>query len=136
MKKILKFSKIVSLLVLFILFNSSIYALSTDWVENDKSKVRLIAAKNTSDNMYEINLGLEYQLEAGWKTYWKSPGGGGFPQFIEWKNSTNIKDIEIDWPTPKEFQILGLKSLGYENQVIFPLKLKSSSRPNVRSYDL
>ncbi len=27
-------------------------------------------------------IGLEYQMEEGWKTYWKSPGDGGFAQSI------------------------------------------------------
>ena len=59
-------------------------------------------------------LGLEYQLDPGWKTYWKSPGGGGFPQKILWNNSSNVENLKIYWPTPTEFEILGLKSLGYE----------------------
>ena len=63
-------------------------------------------------------------MEPGWKTYWKSPGGGGFPQKIIWNNSVNIKDIIIDWPTPEDFEILGLTSLGYEEKVIFPLTVK------------
>ena len=94
-----------TLLLFFTTFSNQILALSSEWVINDKSKVRLISAKKSIDNTDEIILGLEYQLEPGWKTYWKSPGGGGFPQKIVWNNSNNIKDIAIDWPTPKEFEI-------------------------------
>ena len=118
-----------TLFLIFITFSNHILALSSEWVINDKSKVRLISAKNTIDNMHEIILGLEYQLEPGWKTYWKSPGGGGFPQKIIWNNSINVKDIIIDWPTPKEFEILGLTSLGYEEKVVFPLTVKLNN-PN------
>ena len=118
-----------TLFLIFITFSNHILALSSEWVINDKSKVRLISAKNTIDNMHEIILGLEYQLEPGWKTYWKSPGGGGFPQKIIWNNSINVKDIIIDWPTPKEFEILGLTSLGYEEIVVFPLTVKLNN-PN------
>ena len=63
-------------------------------------------------------------MEPGWKTYWKSPGDGGFAQNISWENSSNINNLEVLWPTPEKFQILGLTSLGYENNVIFPLKLE------------
>ena len=45
-----------------------------------------------------IIVGLEYQLAPGWKTYWKSPGGGGFPQNINWDNSENISELDIYWP--------------------------------------
>ena len=126
MKKLLNIRKLLSISLLIIfssIFNDSLFALSTDWVINDKSKVRLISSKTSSDNMENLILGLEYQLESGWKTYWKSPGGGGFPQIIEWNNSTNINELKIDWPTPKEFEILGLTSLGYEDKVIFPLRI-------------
>ena len=127
MKNILKKTKIINILVLLTsicFICNPLLALSTDWVINDKSKVRLISSKTSSDNMDEIIIGLEYQLDPGWKTYWKSPGGGGFPQKIIWNNSSNINDIKIEWPTPKEFEILGLTSLGYEERVIFPLIIK------------
>ena len=63
-----------TLLLFFTTFSNQILALSSEWVINDKSKVRLISAKKSIDNTDEIILGLEYQLEPGWKTYWKSPG--------------------------------------------------------------
>jgi len=63
-------------------------------------------------------------METGWKTYWKSPGDGGFAQTISWENSSNVKNVNILWPTPVEFEILGLTSLGYENNVIFPLEVE------------
>ena len=131
MKKLLNIRKLLSISLLIIfssIFNDSLFALSTDWVINDKSKVRLISSKTSSDNMESLILGLEYQLEPGWKTYWKSPGGGGFPQMIEWNNSTNINELKIDWPTPKEFEILGLTSLGYEDKVIFPLRINLKNK--------
>ena len=73
-------------------YTPQLVALSSDWSINDKSKVRLISGNKSIDSTDEIALGLEYELEPGWKTYWKSPGGGGFPQKILWNNSTNIKD--------------------------------------------
>ena len=127
MNKALFLSKFISFLTLLLslsLFAIPALGLSSDWVINDKSKVRLISSKSSVDNVEEIVLGLEYKLEPGWKTYWKSPGGGGFPQKIIWNNSKNIKDIIINWPNPKAFEILGLTSLGYEERVIFPLTVK------------
>ncbi len=104
-------------------FSTSISALSSEWGNSEKSKVRIISSKTHSDNMNEIIIGFEYNLDPGWKTYWKSPGGGGFPQNIIWNNSKNINDLTIEWPTPKEFEILGLSSIGYEEKVIFPIVL-------------
>jgi len=98
-------------------------AISSDWDKNETSKLRLISPYSENDKK-DLLLGLEYQMEPGWKTYWKSPGEGGFPQTINFENSTNIKNINILWPTPFEFEILGLKSLGYQDKVIFPLEVQ------------
>ena len=85
MNKVLNIKKLLYFLGLLLsvsIFSTTAFALSSDWVVNDKSKVRLISSKTSIDNNEEIILGLEYQLEPGWKTYWKSPGGGGFPQKV------------------------------------------------------
>ena len=139
MKNILKLRNFILFSSLFLLasfFFTSLFALSSDWVINDKSKVRLISSKTSTDNNDEIALGLEFSLDQGWKTYWKSPGGGGFPQKILWNNSNNVDNIRIDWPTPKSFEILGLTSLGYENKVIFPLTVKLENKDKTTNIDL
>ena len=51
-------------------------------------------------------------------------GDGGFAQNISWENSSNINNIKILWPTPIKFEILGLTSLGYQDNVIFPLEIE------------
>ena len=118
--KVINLLKIAIILALG-LFSPAGYSLSSDWAISEKSKVRLISPMTASNNNNQLILALEYELEDGWKTYWKSPGGGGFPQKIVWNNSSNVKDIKILWPEPIEFEILGLKSIGYKDKVIFPL---------------
>ena len=95
----------------------------TEWSNGIESQVRLVSSFTNNNNQKEIYLGLEYQLQEGWKTYWKSPGDGGFPQNIDWSDSSNIKNLEIEWPTPMQFEILGMQSIGYADNVIFPLKI-------------
>jgi suppressor for copper-sensitivity B len=104
-------------------FCTNVIALSGDWSIGDSSKVRLISPYSQNNNK-ELLIGLEYEMDPGWKTYWKSPGDGGFAQNISWENSSNVNHLEVLWPTPREFEILGLTSLGYQNNVIFPLKLE------------
>jgi suppressor for copper-sensitivity B len=116
--------KIRFFLSIFIfLLCTSAYSVESSWSSGVESKVRLISPYTNSDNKSSIYLGLQYKLQDGWKTYWKSPGAGGFPQNITWSSSVNIKNIEILWPTPIEFKILGLNSVGYQKEVIFPIKL-------------
>ncbi len=134
--KLINFAFILVIIASVSIFSTSINALSTEWVSSDKSKVRIISSKTNSDNNDEIILGLEYQLEPGWKTYWKSPGGGGFPQNIIWNKSKNIEDLQIEWPVPKKFEILGLSSIGYEENVIFPIKLILENTKNKTVLDM
>ena len=139
MIKILKNLQLLLIAIFFLcasVFSTQILALSSEWVINEKSKVRLISPKTNTGDMNKLILGLEYKLEPGWKTYWKSPGGGGFAQNIEWNNSTNIKEFKIKWPKPKEFQILGLTSIGYEDKVIFPLELKLNNKNLITKINL
>jgi len=123
MDKVIKVINLLKIAIIFALglFSTAGYSLSSDWAISEKSKVRLISPMTTTNNNNQLILALEYELEEEWKTYWKSPGGGGFPQKIIWNNSSNVKDIKILWPEPIEFEILGLKSIGYKDKVIFPL---------------
>ena len=118
--KIIKF--LISIILFTFYFNTS-FALSSEWAVEETSKLRLISpySQNSSKN---ITIGLEYQMQPGWKTYWKSPGDGGFAQNISWENSSNISDVKILWPTPIKFEILGLTSLGYQDNVMFPLEIE------------
>jgi len=98
-------------------------ALQSDWSNGIEAKVRIISPLTHNNNLSKFYLGLQYKLQDGWKTYWRSPGEGGFPQKLDWSQSTNVSNIEILWPTPSEFEILGIQSLGYQDEVIFPLKI-------------
>ena len=115
--------KILIYILLGSFFLTDALAKSSDWDISETSKLRLISPY-FQNNTKDIQVGLEYQMEPGWKTYWKSPGDGGFAQTISWDNSTNVKNVKILWPTPIEFEILGLKSLGYQNNIIFPLEVE------------
>ena len=108
--------------IIIIFFFTNAFALQTNWSNGIESQVRIISSSTHTNNQNELYLGLQYQLKKGWKTYWLSPGEGGFPQNINWSKSRNIQNIEILWPTPSEFEILGFKSLGYFDEVVFPLK--------------
>ena len=118
------------------LFSPAIFGLSSQWSEGEASKVRLISPFTHNNNQEKIILGLEYEMEPGWKTYWQSPGDGGFPQNLVWDESINVKDIKLQWPKPKEFQILGLNSIGYEDKVIFPIEVKIENKSKITNLDI
>ena len=92
-------------------------------VSHEHVSLELISSVNSIFEENNLHLGLYFKLDPGWKIYWKYPGKAGYPPGIDWVKSKNIKDLEILWPKPEEFEILGMESLGYSKEVILPIKL-------------
>ncbi len=65
--------------------------------------------------------GIEIKLAPGWKTYWRAPGDGGIPTKVSWEGSINLKDAEIHWPRPGIFREGGMRSVGYDENVVLPV---------------
>ncbi len=72
----------------------------------------------------DIWIGVRLTLGPGWKTYWKSPGDAGFPTEFDWSGSSNIVDAEVSWPAPSRLSVLGLETIGYAHDVLFPVRIK------------
>lgn len=94
---------------------------ASNWVDEDFASVRLISARNAIAGSDEIRLGLEFELQPGWKIYWRSAGDAGFPPQLDWAGSTNIGDGQIRWPAPHRFSIFGLETFGYKDHIILPI---------------
>ena len=124
------FLKLIRNILLFLLFIISFSFISLAQKNSEKTLVshehvslELISSVNSIPKENNLHLGLYFKLDPGWKIYWKYPGKAGYPPDIDWVKSKNIKDLEILWPKPEEFEILGMESLGYSKEVILPIKL-------------
>lgn len=82
--------------------------------------------------------GLVLDLAPGWKTYWRNPGAAGIPPEFDWSRSRNLASAEILWPRPYFFESFGLKTIGYKDRVIFPVRLvpKDAGQPIELGLDL
>ena len=94
---------------------------SSNWTKTDQTKVRMIAGAQGVGDSRELRLGLHFQMQPGWKIYWRSPGDAGFPPDVKWDGSRNLSNADIQWPVPLRFSVLGLETLGYKNEVVFPV---------------
>lgn len=94
---------------------------ASDWVENEAGKVRLVAAATATGKAAMARLGLHFQLQPGWKIYWRTPGDAGYPPKIDWTGSKNLGDVTVLWPAPKRFVLAGLQNHGYAGEVVLPL---------------
>lgn len=66
---------------------------------------------------------VELQLAPGWKTYWRSPGDAGIPPLFDWSASENVSSVRIHWPAPKVFEVNGMQTIGYHEQVVLPVEV-------------
>jgi DsbC/DsbD-like thiol-disulfide interchange protein len=66
---------------------------------------------------------LDLQLQPGWKTYWRAPGDAGIPPQFDWTGSQNIKSVKLHWPSPQVFDLNGLQSIGYHDQLVLPMEV-------------
>ena len=96
-------------------------AASSEWLRTDHTAVRLVAAAQAVGTGETVSLGLHFRLNEGWKIYWRSPGDAGYPPKPDWSGSENLKAMGMQWPAPVRFSVLGLETLGYKDEVLYPL---------------
>lgn len=95
---------------------------ASEWAHTDQAEVRLVAAVTATGDALELPLGLQFRLQPGWKVYWRSAGDAGYPPTVDWKADT-IAGARMSWPLPHRFEVLGLQSYGYADEVIYPITL-------------
>lgn len=67
---------------------------------------------------------LSIQLAPGWYTYWRTPGAAGIPPVFDWAASDNVVDVTVSFPVPEVTEKYGLTTIGYTDQVVFPLSVQ------------
>jgi suppressor for copper-sensitivity B len=95
-----------------------------EWKKNDQGQVRLIAASSAIGEGGWTRLGLHFQMNKGWKIYWRSPGDAGFPPKLDWAGSANLGESRLLWPAPLRFAVLGLQTVGYKDEVVLPVLVR------------
>jgi thiol:disulfide interchange protein len=68
-------------------------------------------------------VGLYFKLEPGWHVYWKNAGDAGGPPQIHWTLPAGVTAGPMQFPAPQRLPLGPLMDFGYENEVLFPMKL-------------
>lgn len=97
------------------------------WNSSAQAVEQAVSAHLISGND-PLKLALIVDLEPGWHTYWRSPGLAGSPPSLNWLESKNLKQAELLYPIPKRISSMGTDTIGYDNQVIFPIILEPKDR--------
>ena len=96
---------------------------ASPWIKTEQTSIRLLTNVSAIGNSQNIQLGLQFKLEPGWKIYWRSPGDAGYPPRLSWKRSENLKKISFGWPLPIRFSVSGIQTIGYKKEVVFPISV-------------
>ena len=96
---------------------------ASPWTKLTDSKVRLVSGTVELDGKPTLFAGVQLRMNPGWKTYWKNPGDSGVPPQFDWSKSKNLKHAEVLYPAPHRFDDGGGTAIGYDDEVLFPVKL-------------
>src|SRR6186713_660990 len=102
---------------------------ASPWQRDGHSAVRLLAGSRSGAVLLG---GIAFQLQPGWKTYWRTPGDSGVPPRFDFSKSDNVEAVTVLWPAPMKFDDgAGGIALGYKQQVMLPLRIvaKNGDKP-------
>jgi DsbC/DsbD-like thiol-disulfide interchange protein len=102
---------------------------ASPWQRDNHSAVRLLAGSRSGAVLLG---GVAFQLQPGWKTYWRTPGDSGVPPRFDFSKSENIDAVTVLWPAPTKFDDgAGGFSLGYHDKIVLPLRIvaKTPDKP-------
>lgn len=130
MKKVI-FRPVLSALLLISCFFSTlalaaVEQTSTGWITDFNHPPVSVLAELTGQidkDKQSVNALLQVKLSGDWKTYWRSPGEGGVAPSFDFSSSSNIKEVNWLWPAPKRYPVSGVETIGYKEQVNFPLTI-------------
>jgi DsbC/DsbD-like thiol-disulfide interchange protein len=93
-------------------------------------KVELVSEKDAIVPTEQVWLGIRFDLEEGWHTYWVNPGDSGEPPRIEWQLPTGFQVGSIEWPYPARLSTPPFVDYGYEHQVLLSVPVLPPSGLN------
>src|ERR1700749_835314 len=109
---------------------------ASPWIRDGHSAVRLLAGSRSGAVLLG---GIAFQLQPGWKTYWRTPGDSGVPPRFDFSKSENVEAVTGLWPAPTKFDDgAGGHSLRYHNQIVLPLRTgaESADKPVILHADI
>ena len=95
-------------------------------VRNNPALVSIIPSNGiflVEENYY---FGVKIELQQGWKTYWKNPGDAGAPITIKFNDTSIGNKLKVLFPFPEKFKDHDVSTIGYEGQVIFPVRIQKN----------
>lgn len=87
-------------------------------VATDNVKARLVSEVASVAPGSTFSVALEFDIRAGWHTYWRNPGDSGQATRLKWTLPANVTASEIQWTMPHRFDVPPLVNYGYANHAV------------------
>ncbi|MEM6457980.1 MAG: protein-disulfide reductase DsbD domain-containing protein [Planctomycetota bacterium] len=84
-------------------------------------QAELIARHTAAVPGRTLQVAVRLEMAPGWHTYWRNPGDSGMATSLEWDLPDGFAIGPIVWPAPEYFEVGGLASYGYEDEVLLPV---------------
>ena len=98
---------------------------ATPWQElAPGARARLISADTITGG--KILAGLELDLPADTKTYWRIPGEAGIPTQFDFAGSTGLAAGTVLWPYPEIDTVQGLTEYVYHGHTVLPVEFTAA----------
>lgn len=88
--------------------------------------VELITASPTIAPGGSVQAGLAITLEPHWHVYWVNAGDSGQPPRVSWTLPAGITAEPMQFPIPSRLPLAPLMDFGYENAVVFPIRIDAA----------
>ena len=118
--------RVLALILLSLIAASPAAAAATDWQELEPgTRIRLIASEVLRPDGTTL-VGLELEMPASTKTYWRVPGETGIPARFDMSGSAGISVHQVHWPYPQIDVTAGYTDFVYYGPTVLPLELSVS----------
>ena len=94
----------------------------------EHTTLSLISERDAIVRGRQLWIGIRFDLQDGWHTYWTNPGDSGEPPRIEWQLPTGFQVSDIQWPHPERLALASLADYGYEDQVLLMAAVRPPER--------
>jgi thiol:disulfide interchange protein DsbD len=91
--------------------------------DDDHVKVSLLSEHDAVVPGTTAWIGVRFEHEPHWHTYWVNPGDSGLPTKLNWQLPPDFHASEIAWPAPQRITVGDLSNFGYEGSVLLPVPI-------------
>jgi DsbC/DsbD-like thiol-disulfide interchange protein len=82
------------------------------------SKASLVIEQSATTPGSEVNLGIQFVTDSGWRIYWQNPGDSGEPPRIQWQLPARVTAGALEWPTPIRLTTGAGTDYGYQGTTV------------------